>query len=165
LDIIVDNGATSPTRGTEHAAGYDLYVHRIETTNNTYNSLTESIRLETGWKYRVYTGVRMAIPVGYYGLLAERSSTQKFGVRLTNSVGVIDSDYRGEIILTMECFEHIHTVDGLRQYKWLKEGDKIAQIIFHKYHVFDLNKVKILPSTDRGNGGFGSTGRENDKCK
>jgi dUTP pyrophosphatase len=95
------------------------------------------------------TGLAIAIPDGYVGLLYPRSSISKTGLILANSVGVIDSGYRGEIKL---------------RFKWIKDttdynvGDKVAQLVIMPYPKIQLTEVSELPYGDRGEKGFGSSG-------
>ena len=94
-----------------------------------------------------YTGLAMEIPKGYVGLLFPRSSVYKTEQRLANSVGVIDSGYRGEIMMKFSR--------SINQYKI---GDRIGQIIIMPYPQIQFEEVKELSETIRGTGGFGSTG-------
>jgi len=96
------------------------------------------------------TGIALEIPKGYVGLVFPRSSIRKYELELTNSVGVIDSGYRGEIQATFNKVHH-----GLESYK---VGDRIAQIMIIPYPKVVFSEVNDLSSTDRGEGGFGSTG-------
>lgn len=103
------------------------------------------------WIYR--TGLAIEIPKGYVGLLFPRSSVRKYGLILTNHVGVVDSGYRGEIMLTfrpaMAGGAHIYDV-----------GDRIGQLIIMPYPSITLNEVEELSSSERGEGGHGSTGNK-----
>jgi len=134
---LIDKNSKIPTRGTDHAAGYDLY-----SLHDYYVYPHE--------KTMIKTGVIMEIPTGYYGRIEPRS-----GLALRHGIdvlaGVIDSDYRGElgVILYNTHKEETFTV---------KAGDRIAQIIFEKYYKFDFEIVDQLEETIRGSGGFGSTG-------
>ena len=94
-----------------------------------------------------YTGLSMEIPEGYVGLLFPRSSVYKTEQRLANSVGVIDSGYRGEIMMKFN-----------RSMKEYQVGDRIGQIIILPYPQIEFEEVKELSITSRGSGGFGSTG-------
>ena len=98
------------------------------------------------------TGLAIEIPKGYVGLLFPRSSVRKYGLILTNHVGVVDSGYRGEIMLTfrpaMAGGAHIYDV-----------GDRIGQLIIMPYPSITLNEVEELSSSERGEGGHGSTGK------
>jgi dUTP pyrophosphatase len=94
------------------------------------------------------TGLAIEIPEGYVGLLFPRSSISNSGLILTNSVGVIDSGYRGEIKFR---FKHIPDTS------FYKVGDRIGQLIIMPYPQIEFEEVQELSSTERGEGGFGST--------
>jgi len=96
------------------------------------------------------TGLAVEMPQGYAGFIFPRSSISKTGHFLKNSVGVIDSGYRGEIKLRMSI-----PVDSENEYKI---GDKIGQLIIIKLPWVEIEEVEELSDTDRGEGGFGSTG-------
>lgn len=97
------------------------------------------------------TGLAMEIPEGYVGLVYPRSSIRKYNIFLTNSVGVIDSGYRGEIQATF------YKTRGVASHKY-EVGDKIAQIIIVPYPSIEFIEVDELSETERGTGGFGSSG-------
>ena len=97
------------------------------------------------------TGLSMEIPEGYVGLLFPRSSISKTDLILANSVGVIDSGYRGPIMFKFRCLEE----DDDRYYK---VGDRVGQIIIMPYPQVEFEEVEELSSSERGEGGFGSTG-------
>ena len=135
------DGARFPTRASEQAAGWDLYA-------------AKGCIIEPGEMVLVHTGIALEIPDGYCGKLYPRSglSTKK-GLRLANCVGVIDSDYRGEIMVAM-----YNDSSFVRE---IEVGDRIAQIIIELYaKIDDFTVVEELSETARGNGGFGSTGRK-----
>jgi dUTP pyrophosphatase len=94
----------------------------------------------------------MEIPDGYVGLVFPRSSVSKTNLSLRNSVGVIDSNYRGEIMLK---FLDLEEMDDLL---WYLPGNKIGQIMIIERPQIELEEVEELSETDRGGGGFGSTG-------
>lgn len=123
------------SRGTTNSAGLDLTVQSINSNGN----------LTT-----VDTQVSVAIPEGYFGLLVARSSLHKSGWMLANSVGIIDSDYRGSIRIIL-C-----QVPGVES-KEICVGQRIAQLVIVPYVQPMLNPVKSLDVTERV-GGFGSTG-------
>jgi dUTP pyrophosphatase len=136
------NGAVVPTSGSKYAAGYDLYAH----------TLTGAQRIPAGKTEKIGTGICMEIPEGYFGAVFARSGlATKRGLRPANCVGVIDSDYRGEIIVALhndtDTCETIH------------EGDRIAQIVIMPFLSADFIEVDELSDTDRGEGGFGHTGK------
>lgn len=131
--------AKVPTKATDGSAGYDLYS--CDTLYLTANFGRSAVN----------TGISMEIPKGYCGLVCPRSGMAiKNGVTVLNGPGVVDSDYRGEVkaILINE--------DTMNQYR-ISTGDKIAQIVFVKAEDVELMET-ALNNTDRGNGGFGSTG-------
>ena len=129
-------GGKAPFKATKGAAGYDLTVNSIELLGYK--------------KIKYYLGVKVAIPEGHVGLIFPRSSVHKTGLRLSNAVGVIDSDYRGEIGVVM--FNH-----GEEELK-INIGDRIAQLIFEKISTPKIVEVTELPETKRGENGYGSTG-------
>lgn len=131
--------AITPTRGTPGAAGLDLYADQ-DAFIVDYASIM------------VGTGIAVEVPEGYVGLLFLRSSMGKTGVSLTNSVGVIDSDYRGELKL---CLTYSIGNGG----HFIKQGDRIAQLVVVPAPTFELTEVDVLTPTERGAGAFGSTGK------
>lgn len=96
------------------------------------------------------TGLAVEIPEGYVGLVFPRSSVSKTTLNLTNSVGVIDSGYRGEIMFKFRYLEEGMIYDV---------GDRIGQLIIMPYPQIEFEEVEDLSSTERGEGGFGSTGK------
>ncbi len=103
------------------------------------------------------TGLAIEIPTGYVGLIFPRSSNSKKDLILTNHVGVIDSSYRGEII-----FKYKSTLCSSGQYitgKNYEVGDKVGQLILFPYPQVTIEEVEELTETERGNSGFGSTGK------
>ncbi len=131
--------ATTPTRATPGAAGIDLYADH-------------DVLVSCGASVMLGTGIAAEVPEGYVGLVCIRSSVGKAGVSLANAVGVIDSDYRGEIKL---CLAYTAGNGG----HFIKQGDKVAQLVVLPAPTFDLVEVDALTATSRGTGGFGSTGR------
>lgn len=135
---LTDFNSQIPTKGSEHSAGYDLY--------SCCNAL-----IYPQERALVKTGIVLEIPEGYYGRIAPRS-----GLALKNGIdvmaGVIDSDYRGEIGVIL------YNTDKKIPFH-IKIGDRIAQLIIEKYYNFDLEKSEDLNFSDRGSGGFGSTGK------
>lgn len=136
---LLNDEATLPTRGTDGAAGFDIYA-------------SEAAMIVRGRTTLVPTGVAMEIPEGFGGFVFPRSGlATKAGVRLSNCVAVIDSDYRGELKIPL-------VVDCGGGYP-VEKGDRIAQIVFMPYLKAKLNVVEDLSETERGTGGFGSTGK------
>jgi len=141
IDIkILNDRAMLPTRGSEQAAGWDLY------SNNKL-----ALYIEAHATAMVGTGLTMAIPNGYYGAVYARSGlAAKQGLRPANCVGVIDSDYRGEVLVPL----HNDTNDG----KTISPNERIAQLIVMPYLAVEFDEKDNLDETSRGNNGFGSTG-------
>jgi dUTP pyrophosphatase len=102
-----------------------------------------------------YTGLAVEIPQGYVGLLFPRSSVSKTDLSLANSVGVIDSGYRGEIIFRYKFKRNEHFASMRR----FKEGDRVGQLLIIPYPTIELEEVTELSSTERDTGGFGSTNK------
>jgi dUTP pyrophosphatase len=126
-----------PTYSKDGDAGLDLVATEI--ISNTTFDVTYG------------TGISMEIPKGYVGLVYPRSSIRKYDLSLSNSVGVIDSGYRGEIQATFK------KTNGLDSVKY-KTGDRIIQIIIVPYPRVTFIEVDELSDSERGDGGFGSTG-------
>ena len=104
-----------------------------------------------------YTGVAFEIPKGYVGLIFPRSSNAKKELLLANSVGVIDSGYRGEVFIKFKTTASINFLsDKNIEYE---VGDKVCQIMILPYPNIEFEMVDELSDTDRGDGGFGSTGK------
>lgn len=101
------------------------------------------------------TGLAIEIPTGYVGLVFPRSSNRKTQAYLTNSVGVIDSGYRGEIMIT---YKNRTTLRDFEKYAPYQIGDKVAQLIILPYPKIELVEVEELSETERGENGHGSTG-------
>lgn len=138
----LDPRAVIPSSGSKYAAGYDLYACLPGGSVDIPPHTTEKIG----------TGLSMAIPEGYFGAVFARSGlASKQGLRPANCVGVCDSDYRGEYIVA------IHNDSQSTQ--TIKHGDRIAQLVVLPYMSLEFEESESLPETDRGSGGFGSTGR------
>ena len=139
-----DENAKIPTYGSEFAAGADLYA----VIHNEENKV-EIIPGETAF---VDTGIAMEIPEGCVGLIYARSGLAcKQGLAPANKVGVIDSDYRGNIMVAL--------YNQSNETRIVSEGDRIAQIIIQPVEQFGFKVTENLSNTVRGNGGFGSSGR------
>lgn len=133
--------AIIPTKGSKYAAGHDLYA-----------DIKEAIQINPGDTLKVSTGVAIAIPEGCFGGIYPRSGlATKQGLAPANKVGVIDSDYRGPIIVALHNHSSIPQI--------IHPGDRIAQLIIQPYWQFDWDEVDELDETDRGDGGFGSSGK------
>lgn len=133
--------AVVPTQGSKYAAGYDLY-YAADPTNELVINPHQTVMVPTGWA--------MEIPVGCWGGIFARSGlASKKGLRPANCVGVIDSDYRGEVKVALHN-------DKSRKVS-IMGGERIAQLLILDYFVTDFEEVNQLEDTDRGEGGFGST--------
>ena len=135
------NNAILPTYGSKEAAGADLYA-----------CLEASVQIEPGKTVFVPTGIAMEIPKGYAGLAYARSGLAcKQDLAPANKVGVIDSDYRGEFMIAL----HNHG----SEMRTVSHGDRIAQLVITPVYTPGFREVEELSDTQRGAGGFGSTGK------
>ncbi len=133
--------AIIPTRGSREAAGYDLYA-----------CSDEEIKIAPHCTVKVGTGLSVAIPEGYFGAVYARSGlSAKKGLRPANCVGVIDSDYRGELIVALH-----NDTDAERM---IEKNERIAQFVVMPYLSVEFQESEELDDTERGSGGFGSTGK------
>lgn len=134
--------AIIPTLGSEYAAGSDLYA-----------CIDEPVTIEPGETVLIKTGLAMEIPEGYAGLIYARSGlATKRGLAPANKVGVVDSDYRGEVMVAL----HNHSnVDAT-----VEVGERIAQLVVTPFLSVSFSEVEELSDTVRGEGGFGSSGRK-----
>ncbi len=134
---LLSDKATLPSKANRFDAGFDLYA-------------SESVSIYSNSRKLVSTDIAIAIPNGHVGLIWPRSGLAvKQGVDVF--AGMIDSGYRGEVKVCL------YNSDGLTTE--IKEGDRIAQLLIQKVSNFFIRKVKELDDTDRGSGGFGSSGR------
>ena len=135
-------GAVTPRRGSADAAGYDLYACPAD---------GQSVTIAPHATAMIGTGLALAIPAGYFGGVFARSGlASRQGLRPANCVGVIDADYRGE------CTVALHNdTDAPRT---VAPGDRIAQLVIQEVPTVNLVEVEELDKTDRGKGGFGSSG-------
>lgn len=141
--------AVIPTYGTKGAACFDLYACDIP-SQDTGSGVAENVILAN--KTVIRTGLAFEIPEGYVMLVFSRSGHGfKNDTRLANCVGVIDSDYRGEVMVKL-------TADFPPILMQVRNGDRIAQAIVIPFEQYEFELVEELGSTDRGTGGFGSTG-------
>lgn len=136
---VINNSGFPLECATEGAAGLDLYCAHATAIYGT--------------PVKIHTGLHIAIPAGYVGLLIPRSSLQNSGWQLANTIGVIDSDYRGEVLIKL-----VPTIPGTSP-KIPTYGDRIAQLVIVTCPAVVVEEVTELPTTNRGDGGFGSTGR------
>ena len=137
----LNENAITPTYGSDYAAGADLYA-----------CIDKPIIIKKGETLFVPTGLSMEIPEGIAGLIYARSGLAcKKGLAPANKVGVVDSDYRGEIMVAL----HNHSKENYE----LQNGERIAQMVFTPYYI-GIFKEEKLSNTKRGSGGFGSTGKK-----
>lgn len=137
--------AKLPTRGSEKAAAYDVYACLPDE-----NALVTIMPHQT---MLIGTGLRMAPPEGFYvGVYARSGLSSKEGLRPANCVGVIDEDYRGEYLVAVHNDSEVT--------RSVRHGDRIAQILLQKRYDMDFEEVDELDTTGRGDGGFGSTGKQ-----
>ncbi|MBP5193860.1 MAG: dUTP diphosphatase [Clostridia bacterium] len=138
----LSENAKLPTYGSEFSAGADLYA-----------ATDDSIVIPSGETAFIGTGIAVEIPSGYVGLVYARSGLAcKKGLAPANKVGVIDSDYRGEIKVAI--FNHS------KEDKTIEAGERVAQLIVAPFLKCEYEQADELSSTSRGNGGFGSTGNK-----
>lgn len=135
----LDPKAVMPRYGTEFSAGADLVA-------------LGDVTIAPGETQFVHTGLALEIPAGLVGLVCARSGlASKHGIAPSNKVGVIDSDYRGEIMVSL----HNHAKEP-----WtIHAGDRAAQLLIMPYYHADFEAAAELSDSERGEGGFGSTGR------
>lgn len=156
----LNENAIIPTYATDGSAGMDLTASRIEFDD--YGNLV------------AHTDLAFEIPKGYVGLIFPRSSISKKDILLTNCVGVIDSDYRGEVTLKFKShFRLLNPIKvwlcstfgfNFRPFEFFSDfcyyvGDRVGQIIIMKYPTIEFVESEELTDTERGDGGYGSTGR------
>jgi len=133
--------AIIPTYGTAFSAGADLYA-----------CLEDTVTIHPKETQFIHTGIALEIPTELVGLIYARSGLAcKKGVAPANKVGVIDSDYRGEIIVAL----YNHSDDTLE----INHGDRIAQLVLTPYVTAQFEETEYLKQSQRGSGGFGSTGK------
>lgn len=136
----LDARAQVPTYGTSFAAGADLRA-----------ICDAPVVIEPGKTVLMHTGIAMEIPEGMVGLIYARSGlASKRGLAPANCVGVVDSDYRGEIMVAL----HNHSQEA----QTIEHGERIAQMVIAPYIFANYVETESLTDTDRGEGGFGSTG-------
>ncbi len=134
--------AILPTRATQGSAGYDLYA-----------CLNAPMTIPARGHATIPTGIALALPTPEYAafMFARSGLAVKHGLSLLNAVGVIDSDYRGELLVgIVNQFDEDYTV---------QPGERIAQLLFLPVALPCLTETQELPETQRGAGGFGSTGK------
>jgi len=128
-----------PARAREDDAGLDLYA-------------AQAVTIEPGSRVLVPTGIALAIPPGYAGFVLPRSGLAlRHGITALNTPGLIDAGYRGEVKVLL--------INHDRAAATIARGDRIAQLVIQRVEPAELVEVDELPPSDRGGGGFGSTGR------
>lgn len=136
----LDPRAIIPTYATKYSAGADIYA-----------VVDTPIVIRPGETKMIQTGLSLEIPNGYVGLIYARSGlASKNGIAPTNKVGVIDSDYRGELMVALYNQSNSNYI--------IENGLRIAQLVITPYIQVEFEEVEELDSTERGQGGFGSTG-------
>lgn len=137
----VRDKAIVPSHGSNDAAGYDLYA-----------CLENPVSIRPHQTVLIGTGWAMEFPVGLVALLYARSGlASKQGLRPANCVGVVDADYRGEYMVALH--------NDSEEMRVVKHGDRIAQMVLTSYFAMNYVETNELDSTERGAGGFGSTGK------
>lgn len=136
--VRLTDAAVVPTKGSEKAAGYDVYA-------------SEDALIGAHSTVLIHTGLAIQPPEGFCVKLYARSGlAAKKGLRPANCVGICDEDYTGEYLVALH-----NDSDAMR---YVKSGERIAQMTFEPYYSVDFIEVESLDKTERGNGGFGSTG-------
>lgn len=137
----LNKNATMPTKGSEYAAGYDLYACMDN----------ESVIINPHKTVKIGTGLAIQPPKNTFGAVFARSGIAcKQGLRPANCVGVCDYDYTGEYIVALH--------NDSNEPRVVNNGDRIAQLVFMPYVAVEFNEVNELEETERGSNGFGSTG-------
>ncbi len=141
VKIINKSAFPSPAYATEMSAGMDLKAN-----------IQEAVLLEPLQRAMIPTGIYMALPEGTEAQVRPRSGlAAKFGISVLNAPGTIDADYRGEVkVILVNLSNEPFTINP---------GERIAQLVLAKYERIEWDEVESLDETDRGQGGFGSTGR------
>lgn len=133
--------ARLPERGSAEAAGYDVFA-----------CIDDTIELLPHTTEKIGTGLAFELPVGYWmGVFARSGLATKEGLRPSNCTGVIDSDYRGEVIVALHNDSHFT--------RYIRPQEKIAQLIVLPAIEWSIEEKNELDETERGSGGFGSTGK------
>lgn len=137
----IKNNAIIPTKGSKDAAGYDLYA-----------CCDDIVMIKPHKTEKIGTGLAIRPPKGYFGAIVARSGLAvNNGLRLANCLGVCDEDYTGEYIVALHNDTEYPQI--------INPTDRIAQLVFLPYADVDFCEVKELDTTERGEGGFGSTGK------
>lgn len=135
------DNAVIPTRGSEYAAGYDLYA-----------AIDETVVIGPHETQKIGTGLSFELPENTFGMIVARSGlATKEGLRPANCSGICDSDYRGEYIIALH--------NDSNEIRYVEPNERIAQLILMSYVPMTFSLVNELTITERGEGGFGSTGQ------
>jgi dUTP pyrophosphatase len=139
IDLVKESSAVVPQIATPGSAGADLCS-------------SVDVRLYPGETKLIPTGIKISIPLGYAGFVCSRSGLAlKKNVFVLNAPGIVDSDYTGDVgVILHNAGQDIFNI---------KAGDRVAQLLIVKCEYFDFNEVTELTKTERGDGGFGSTGQ------
>ena len=138
--------AIIPTRADNGSAGMDLYAYLVD------KDIADVLVIPPHRTEMVSVGFAMEIPNGTYGAIFARSGlASKQGLRPANCVGVVDSTYRGEVFVALH--------NDSDEIKYIHHKDRIAQMIIMEYPTVEITETDVLSDTERGNGGFGSSGR------
>lgn len=133
--------ASSPVRGSKCSAGYDLSA-----------ATDKVIVIAPHTTVKIPTGISVELPEGTFGGIYARSGiATNQGLRPANAVGIVDSDFRGELIVALH--------NDSDEYRFVDPGQRIAQFIVQPYINVEFEEANILSDTERGDGGFGSTGK------
>ena len=147
----IKEGAKVPSRGSTKAAGYDLYACIKPEFPDIMEDFAQ-VEIPPHKTVMIGTGLAIQPPEGYWGAIFARSGlATKQGLRPSNCVGMCDEDYTGEYIVALH--------NDSDETRWVQNGDRIAQLTFIPYISAEFEEVEALDKTDRGSGGFGSTGK------
>lgn len=138
--VKLNPNAIMPTQGSKYSAGYDMSA-----------CIENSITIAPHTTVKIGTGLAIQPPEGYFGAIFARSGmATKRGLRPANCVGVADEDYRGEYMVALH--------NDSDEYSLIEPNERIAQLVFLPYMDIEFHEVSSLNDTERGDGGFGSTG-------
>lgn len=139
--VKLNPNAIMPTQGSKYSAGYDMSA-----------CIENSITIAPHTTVKIGTGLAIQPPEGYFGAIFARSGmATKRGLRPANCVGVADEDYRGEYMVALH--------NDSDEYRLVEPNERIAQLVFLPYMDIEFHEVSSLNDTERGDGGFGSTGK------
>ena len=148
----LSNTAIIPTYGSNQSACFDLYADIVGTQDIDIGMDNYRLAIPPHQTVKISTGLAFQPPNGYCGLIFARSGlSSKEGLRPANCVGVCDEDYTGEYIVALH--------NDSEETRIVKHGDRIAQLVLQKRYDMDFEEVEELEETERGAGGFGSTGK------